>query len=86
VYIELYISTHTSARARTHTHNVYMYIHTESTDKQIANTDKDCDLLQDRPVLSSERTPHDVQNRNCPYSSKNLVMSPRGGSKPGLTD
>jgi hypothetical protein len=25
----------------------------------IANTDKDCDLLQDRPVLSTGRTPHD---------------------------
>jgi len=31
----------------------------------IANTDKDCGLLYDRPILSSGRTPHDKQNRNC---------------------
>jgi hypothetical protein len=43
----------------------------------ITNADKDCDLLQDRPVLPSERTPHDKQNRNCPDYSQNMVMCPR---------
>jgi len=38
------------------------------------NKDKDCDLLQDRPVLPSGRTPHDKQNRNCLEYSQNLVM------------
>jgi len=27
----------------------------------MGNTDMDCDLLKDRPVLSSGRTPHDKQ-------------------------
>jgi len=31
----------------------------------LLDTDKDYELLHDRPVLSSERTPHDKQNRNC---------------------
>jgi hypothetical protein len=40
----------------------------------------------DRPVLSSERsTPH--RNMTAPVNSnKNLVMSPRWGSTPRLTD
>jgi hypothetical protein len=28
-------------------------------------TDKDCDLLDDRPVLSTGRTTHEKQNGNC---------------------
>jgi len=40
-----------------------------------ANTDKDCDLTCDRPVLSSGRTPHDKENRNCPD------YSPRGADR-----
>jgi len=31
----------------------------------IANTDKDRDLLQYRPVLPLGRTPYEKQNRNC---------------------
>jgi hypothetical protein len=31
---------------------IYTYVY-------IANTDKNCDLLHDKPVLSSVRTPHD---------------------------
>jgi len=27
--------------------------------------DKDCDLLQDRPVLPTGKTPHKKPNRNC---------------------
>jgi hypothetical protein len=45
------------------------------------NTDKDCDLLQDTPVLPSGRTPHDKQNRNCLEYSQNLVMSPTGAQR-----
>jgi len=53
----------------------------------IANTDKDCDLLQDRPVHPSGSTPHDKQNRNCLDCSKELVMSPRGAQcQDGRTD
>jgi hypothetical protein len=44
----------------------------------MANTEKDCDMLQDRPFLQSGRTPHDRQN---------LVMNPRGVQcQDGLTD
>jgi hypothetical protein len=39
-------------------------------------TDKDCDLLQDRPILSTDRTPHDKQNCNCPDYNQNLAMIP----------
>jgi len=42
---------------------------------RIANTDKDCDLLWDIPVLSTGRTPHEKQNRNCIDYNENLVMS-----------
>jgi len=31
----------------------------------IANTDKDCDLSQDGPVLLSAKMPHDKENRDC---------------------
>jgi len=41
----------------------------------IANTGKDCDLLCDRPVLSSGRMPHDKQNCKCLDYNQNLVMS-----------
>jgi hypothetical protein len=43
-----------------------------------ANTDKDCDLLHDRPVLSMGRTPHDKQNCNCLDYSHHLAVSPEG--------
>jgi hypothetical protein len=36
-----------------------VYKKTKCTYVCISNTDKDCDLLHDRPVLSSGRTPHD---------------------------
>jgi len=50
-------------------------------------TDKDCDVLHDRPVLSTGRTPHDKQNRNCLDYNQNLVMSPGGArSQDGLSD
>jgi hypothetical protein len=42
----------------------------------LVDTDKDCDLLQDRPVLSTGRIPHDKQNCNCLDNNINLVMSP----------
>jgi len=40
----------------------------------IANTDKDCGLLYDRPILSTGTTPHDKQNRNSFDYSQNLIM------------
>jgi hypothetical protein len=50
-------------------------------------TDKDCDLLQDRPLLSTGRTSHGKQNRNCLDYSQNLVMSPGWVRRQrGLTD
>jgi len=53
----------------------------------LLNTDKDCDLLQDRPVLSTGRTPHDKQNRSCLDYNQNLVISPRGAQRQDwLTD
>jgi hypothetical protein len=41
---------------------------------------------KDRPGLSSERAPHKKQDRNCQESNIYLVMSPRWGSTPRLTD
>jgi len=40
--------------------------------------DKDCDLLHDRPVLSTGRMPHDKQNRICLDCNRNLVRVPEG--------
>jgi hypothetical protein len=48
------------------------------TYKYITKSDKDCDLLQDRIILPSGKTPHDKQNRNCLNYSQNLAMSPEG--------
>jgi len=50
------------------------------------DTDKDCDLLHDRPVLSTGRTPCDKQNRNSLDYSQNLVTSPGGDLTPRRTD
>jgi hypothetical protein len=51
------------------------------------DTDKDCNLLRDRPVLSAGRTLHDKQNCYCLEYNQNLIMSPRGAQRPdGLTD
>jgi len=50
------------------------------------DTDKDCDLLHDRPVLSTGRTPHEKQNRNCLDYDQNPVMSPGRGLTPRRTD
>jgi len=59
--------------------NVHMYISLD--------TDKDCDLLHERPVLSTGRTPHDKQNRSCLDHNQNLVMSPGGANcQDGRTD
>jgi len=46
------------------------------------DTNKDCDLLEDRPVLSTWRMPHDKHKLNCLDYSQNLVTSPGGGSTP----
>jgi hypothetical protein len=54
--------------------------------KTSSNTDKDCELLHDRPVLSTGRTPHDKQNRNCFDYNQNLVVCPGEESTPRLTD
>lgn len=50
------------------------------------DTDKDCDFVQDRPVLSTGRTPHDEQKRSWLDYNQNLAMSPRWGSTPRWTD
>jgi hypothetical protein len=42
----------------------------------IANAHKECDLLHDRSVLSTDRTLHDKQNSNCIDYDQNLIMSP----------
>jgi hypothetical protein len=43
--------------------------------------------IKDRPVLSSERAPHKKQYCSCQIViAKYLVMSPRWGSTPRLTD
>jgi hypothetical protein len=47
----------------------------------IVNTDKNCGLLYDRPVLLPGRKPYDKQNCNCLDYSQNLVMSPRGAQR-----
>jgi hypothetical protein len=51
--------------------NVYTYVYT-------AKTDKDYDLIHDRPIITDGRTSHDKQTHNCLDYSQNLVMSPRG--------
>jgi hypothetical protein len=49
----------------------------------LLDIDMNCDLLHNRPLLLTGRTPHDKQNRNC----LNLVMSLRGAQiQDGLTD
>jgi hypothetical protein len=59
--------------------NVRMYISLD--------TDKNCDLLQDRLVLLRGLTHHDKPNLNCLEYSQNLVISPGGARrKDGLTD
>jgi len=51
------------------------------------DTDNDCDLLHDRPVLPPGMTPRDKQNRNCLDHRRNLVMCPRGAQcQDWLTD
>jgi hypothetical protein len=43
--------------------------------------------IKDRPVLSSDRAPHKEKNKTVIFNSnKYLVMSPRRGSTPRLTD
>jgi hypothetical protein len=46
------------------TQNVHMY--------KLLDTNNGCDLY-DRPVLSTGRTPHNKQNRNCFDCNQNLV-------------
>jgi hypothetical protein len=50
----------------------------ERTHVYTPNTDKDYDLLQDRPILLSERAPHDKQTHNFLDYSQDLFKSPRG--------
>jgi hypothetical protein len=56
--------------------HIYIYISLD--------TDKYCVLLQEGPVLSRGRAPHD--NCNCLNDNQNLVISPRGSSTLTLTD
>jgi hypothetical protein len=66
-----------------------MFIKTQNVRARacVANTDKDCDLLHDRPVFPSGRTPHDKQNHNCLDCNQTLVMSPKEAQQQdGLTD
>jgi hypothetical protein len=51
------------------------------------DTDKDCDLLHDRWVLSTGRTPHNKQNWKYLDFNQNMVMSPGGARRQAwLTD
>jgi len=50
----------------------------ECTYVYIANRDKDCDLLHDRPILLTGRMPHNKQNCNCSDYNQNLFMSSGG--------
>jgi len=54
----------------------------------ITNTDKDCDLLQERPILPSGKMPRDNNTASVLINySQNLVMSPRGAQcQDGRTD
>jgi len=54
-------------------YNLHMYI--------FPDTDKYCDLLHDRPVTSTEETPHDKQKSRCLDHNQNLVMSPGGAHR-----
>jgi len=42
----------------------------------LLHTDKNCDLLRERPVLSTGETPHDIQNYN-----RNMVTCPGGAQR-----
>jgi hypothetical protein len=44
----------------------------------LLDTEKDCDLLHDRPILSTGRASHDKQNRNCLNYSQKWVTIPGG--------
>jgi hypothetical protein len=55
------------------TQNVHMYISPD--------TDTDCDLLHDRPVLWTGRSPRDKQNCNCLDYIQSLVTSPGGARR-----
>jgi len=52
----------------------------------LLDIDKDFDLLHDRPVLSTGRTPNDKQNHNHLDYNQNLIIITRGGSMPRRTD
>jgi hypothetical protein len=53
----------------------------------IANTDKDCELVLDRPVLSTRKTAYDKQNCNYLDYNQNLVIIPLGAQcQDGPTD
>jgi hypothetical protein len=48
---------------------------------------KVCDVVHDRHVFSTKRTPHDKQKRKCLEHYQNLGMSPGGAhGKDGPTD
>jgi len=54
---------------------------------QLFTTELKVKLLYDRPILSTESTPHDKQKSNCLDHNKHLVMSPGGAQRQGrLTD
>jgi hypothetical protein len=44
----------------------------------LLGTDKDCDLLQDKPVLSPGKKPHDKQNHNCLDNNRNVGLDANG--------
>lgn len=59
---------------------LYMYVY-------IPNSDKGCDILQDRPILSTGKTTHDKQNCKYLNYNQNLAISPGGAQRQDcLTD
>jgi hypothetical protein len=53
----------------------------------LLDTDKDCDVLPNRPVLSAGRTLHDKQSCSCLDCNQNLVTNTEGAQRQdGLSD
>jgi hypothetical protein len=47
----------------------------------LLDTDKYCDLLHDRPVLSTGNMSHNKKNSNCVSYNQNLVVSSGGAQR-----
>jgi hypothetical protein len=73
-------------REKKKTENKNVYKNSKRTYVYIADTDINCDLFNDKTVLSSGRTPHEEKNSNSFDYNQNLVISPEGAQRQdGLT-